>query len=82
MVLMTEMTNNTPRWAVDSQVQRTKADNAGNITEGYEVNFHTRSGHYGTVFVPMARYTPENVAAAVDAQARQVDAVGQLTSED
>lgn len=79
---MPDTQSTTPRWAVDSQVQRTKADNAGNITEGYEVNFHTRAGHYGTVFVPMARYTPDNVIAAIEAQATVVDSVGQLTSGD
>ena len=79
---MTEPTTTVPRWTVDSQVHRTKADAAGRISEGYEVNFHTRQGHTGTVFVEDLRYTPDNVAAAVDAQAQLLDAVGNLTAAD
>lgn len=67
-------------WTVDSQVQRTKADASGNVAEGYDVAFHTGEGHYGTVFVPSARYTLDKVAAAVQAEADKLDAVGNLSS--
>lgn len=76
---MTEET--TPAsWMVDSQTQRTKADASGNVADGYDVAFHTGNGHYGTVFIPGVRYTPANVAAAVQVEADKLDAVGSLSS--
>lgn len=77
------MTEPTPRpaWAVTSQSQRTKVMDNNNLVDGYDVYFTTAGGHAGSVFVPMARYTTDNVAAAVAAQAELLDAVGNLTSE-
>lgn len=60
--------------------QRTKALPSGQVAEGYDVNFHTGEGHYGTVFVAGAQYTPDKVAAAVQVEADKLDAVGQLSS--
>lgn len=75
------MTEQTPAaWAVDSQVERTRVTPANNTEDGYDIAFHTGQGHYGTVFVPKARYTVENVAAAVQAQADKLDAIGGLSS--
>lgn len=67
-------------WTVDSQTQRTRADASGNVSDGYDVAFHTGEGHYGSVFIPAARYTLERVAAAVQAEADKLDAVGNLSS--
>lgn len=80
---MSDTTNPVPRWSVQSQMPRTKANAAGQITEGYDVNFVTRQGHAGTVFVTDTQYRdPSVVSQVIDAAARNMDAVGQLTSED
>lgn len=80
---MSTETPNVPRWSVQSQMPRTRANASGQITEGYDINFVTRQGHSGTVFVTDTQYRdPSVVSQLVDAAARNMDAVGQLTSED
>lgn len=69
-------------WAVQSQQQRTQVNTAGQVQDGYQVTFLTGGGHTGSVFVPMAKYTVDNVRQAVQAQANLLDAVGGLTSQD
>lgn len=67
-------------WAVDSQVERTRATPANTVEEGYDIAFHTGQGHSGTVFVSRARYNLENVAAAIQEAADKMDAIGSLSS--
>lgn len=69
------------RWTVTGQTPRERIDPTGNVVSGYDVAFATAAGHVGTVFVPMARYRPDLVAADVDALAVQLDAVGAITSD-
>lgn len=69
-------------WAVQSQQQRTRVNTAGQVEDGYQVTFLTGDGHTGSVFVPMAKYTVDNVRAAVQAGANLLDSVGGLTSQD
>lgn len=76
---MTEPTQAT--WTIQSQQQRTKIGDNGQLADGYDVTFLTGQGHTGTVFVPMTRYTAANVRAAVQSQANLLDEVGNLTSE-
>lgn len=76
---MTEQT--TPStWQVTGQTQRIKANAANGVEEGYDVTFTTGQGHTGSVFVPMARYTPDNVRVLIAAQAQLLDSVGALSS--
>lgn len=67
-------------WSIDSQVSRTRATATGNVEEGYDIAFTTGEGHHGSVFLPLSRYTVDNVRSAIQAQADLLDAVGRLTS--
>lgn len=69
------------RWTVTSMTPRDKISDTGQLTEGYDVAFITRSGHAGTVFVPKATFRPETVAAAVDPLAVTLESIGGLTSD-
>jgi hypothetical protein len=48
---------------------------------GTRVTFRTRSGAYGSVFVPTADYTVERVKALLDARATALEAVHNLVPE-
>lgn len=64
---------------INSQVQTSGRDAAGNFGEGYDVYFTTGNGHTGKVFVADRAYNVDNVRAAVAAKAATIDAVGSLT---
>jgi hypothetical protein len=51
----------------------------GQVQEGFRVMFTTGKGQQGSVFVPKARYTPDNVRAEIAAAAHQLDQVADLT---
>jgi hypothetical protein len=70
-----------PRWAVDSQTPRTRANATGTVEDGYDIAFHTADGHNGLVFVPKSKYTPAAVSAVIDQAAADVDTIGSLTSD-
>jgi hypothetical protein len=53
----------------------------GRAEQGWRVTFTTGDGTQGSVFLPLAEYTPDNVAAAITAQAAVLDAVSNLTHE-
>lgn len=67
-------------WSVTSQQQTTQPDAAGRFTTGVIVNFTTAKGHSGSVFVPEAQYSVDNVRAMVQAKANLLDAVGSLSA--
>lgn len=52
----------------------------GRPTPGYDVAFTTSSGLPGSVFVPIGRYTVDNVRAAIVGHAQHIEAVAKLTS--
>lgn len=58
-------------WTVTSQQETFEQSPAGQIVRGRRVYFQLASGPTGSVFVPDAQYTPDNVRAAV-AQAAAV----------
>jgi hypothetical protein len=51
----------------------------GNPVLGVQVYFTTGEGNRGSVFVPQARYTINNIKTLVAAAARDMDAVGAIT---
>jgi hypothetical protein len=51
----------------------------GNPVLGTVVYFVTGNGHQGSVFVPQARYTINNVKTLVEGAAKSLDAVGSIT---
>ena len=67
-------------WKVTGQNQVTEIAPGGTPTQGVRVYYTTGAGQSGSVFVPMAKYTPEGVAAAVAEAAATMDAIGSLTS--
>ena len=71
-----------PRWSVTSQIEQVQATPGGQLVDGYTVSFVTAQGHQGTVFIPRTSYNRDTVTREVDTQARLLDAVGALTSED
>lgn len=65
-------------WTVTNQVEQTQV--IGNQpTRGVQVYYTTGKGNSGSVFVPYNTYTTDNVRAAVQAAASQMDAVGMLS---
>lgn len=67
-------------WQVTGQ-QEAQSFNAQNqLVGGVRIMFTTGAGHSGTVFVPMAQYTPDYVRQVVSQQAALMDQVGSLNS--
>lgn len=75
---MTESTH--ANWHVTSQYETTEVMPGNQLVNGYKVLFVTGSGHNGSVFVPMAKYTVDSVRAMVQDAADLVDGVGNLSS--
>lgn len=69
-------------WRVTSQQETTETTPGVGFTRGYRVAFTTGEGNSGSVFVPMDRYTPDNVRLLVASVADRIDSVGSLTSGD
>lgn len=68
-------------WTVTGQRQ-TQEIPPGQVgfTQGVEVTFVTGHNVVGKVFVPLAGFTPDKVAAAISARAAQLDAVSGLSA--
>lgn len=67
-------------WSIVSQAETYGQDAAGNYVEGMKVSFQTPSGVQSSVFVPKARYTPDNVRAAIAQAVATIEAVHASTS--
>lgn len=67
-------------WHVTGQAERTDIAADGNPVRGMTVYFTTGAGHQGSVFVPAAQYTADNVRAMIAAAAARMDEIGSLTS--
>lgn len=66
-------------WRVTSQTPGARAVAGVNgPVAGYTVGFVTGNGVNGSVFVPSASYSADNVKAAIAAQVAQLDAVSNL----
>lgn len=66
-------------WMVTGQVQTTELGADNRAVTGYRVSFTTGKGAQGSVFVPVNRYTPDNVRAEIAAHAHQLDQVQVMT---
>lgn len=71
----------TTGWKVTSQIEQSQPAPDGRITQGVRVSFLTGTGTAGSVFVPLALYTPANVRAMIAERAGALDAVAALTSD-
>lgn len=65
-------------WKVTGQQQTTGLDESGRATQGVTVSYLTASGVSGSVFVPLTRYTPENVKAEIMDRVARHNAVDAL----
>lgn len=65
-------------WHVTSQRQTTEITSGGRFQDVMEVHFQTDHGTEGSVRIPLARFTPDEVYQRIDAQAAVIDAVHKL----
>ena len=68
-------------WYVTSTSETTDQNDGGQFVPGVRVNFTTGRGHQGSVFLPLAAATRDNVAAAITARVAQLDAISDLSSD-
>lgn len=73
------MTSPQPTWTVTSQNETTAQDSTGNFVSGWTVYYQTQDGTAGSVFVPKALYTADNVRAKIAAAVAENIAVSQLS---
>ena len=66
-------------WAVEYQQETIGIGPDGKATEGVKVGFVSGLGNHGSVFIPRARYSTDNVKAELADAAAQMDAVHKLT---
>jgi hypothetical protein len=65
-------------WSIQAQTYKVAPNVSGALVQGTEVSFMTASGVLGTVFIPQAQYTVDNVRANVAAQALVLDQIQNL----
>lgn len=67
------------QWSVTGQTEQTQINPGGNPVRGVQVFYQTAAGHTGSVFVPYAQYTAENVKNLVGTAAAKMDRIGGLS---
>ena len=79
---MSQPTNALPgSWHVTSTAETTDQNDGGQFVPGIRVSFTTGRGHQGSVFLPVAAATRDNVRAAITARVAQLDAISDLSSD-
>lgn len=73
------MTGNGPAWTVISQAETMGIGPTGVAGSGVKVTFRTLDGTTGSVFVPDAMYTADNVKAAISDRVAVLASVKGLT---
>lgn len=68
-----------PGWTVTGQSEQTIIDPSGRAVNVMQVSFQLPDGTAGTVNVPLAGYTVDNVRAAIAAKAATLAAVSGLS---
>lgn len=66
-------------WQVTAQSETTGLTPSGTPAKGVNVTFKTADGTSGSVFIPDANYTADNVKAAIAERVAAFDAVKGLT---
>lgn len=69
------------KWAVTGQEEHPTLDENGKPTTEHHVKFKTASGHESHVTMPDHSYSAQNVAAAIEHKATEIEKVHSLTSE-
>jgi len=67
-----------PQWTVTTQQEVTQPDATGRYVQGVKVGFQTVEGILGSVFIPDAQYSAQNVQQAVQARVDQMRSVQTL----
>lgn len=68
-------------WKVLTQRPDQQFDVAGNFTNGVSVNFQTKYGVVGTVFIPDSQYTVDRAKQIIGERAAVLDGVSGLTGQ-
>ena len=66
-------------WSIEYQQETVELGPDGRAVAGVKIGYVTGLGVHASVFVPKAKYTPENVKAAIADAAYRVDQVHKLT---
>jgi hypothetical protein len=66
-------------WSVTSQQETLDLGADGRAIQGVRIFYLTAKGNHGSVFIPKARYSLDNVKAAVASAAAQMDQIHGLT---
>ncbi len=72
-------TQASPLWVITGQREANRLNPQGQYVAGIIITFQTRSGVMGSVFVPDAQYTEQNVRNAISDRVASLEAVGKLT---
>lgn len=72
---------NGPGWKVIQVADGQGQDATGRFVAGKNVTYQLASGHSGTVFVPAVQFNPDTVKAAIAADAANLDAISNLSSD-
>jgi hypothetical protein len=72
------MIPNDAAWTVTGHQETTGQLDSGAFGEGVKVTFRTAAGWTGSVFIPRAEYTTENVARAINAKAQTMAEIAAL----
>ncbi len=68
-------------WTVTSQAtDQVVITDSGQVITGTQVFFATEAGNTASVFVPDTQYTKAKVHSALNAKAKLVDEIGQLSA--
>ena len=73
------MAPSAPNWTVEYQIAKVGLGPDGKAVQGVDVGFVTAKGVHNAVFIPLARFSPEFVKAAVAEWVAKHDAVSGLT---
>ena len=66
-------------WSDVTQTPGLGLDGYGRAVQGYTVRFRSGKGVPGELFIPLSRYTPDNVRAEIAAHAAQLDAIQEMS---
>lgn len=72
------MTDTTPLFTDVKSAEVVGQTASGAFTEGVKVTFTTKSGQYGSIFVPRAEYTTAHVRDLITAAATTIEEVAAL----
>ena len=75
---MDTTTEHNPNWRVTAQRRTTQPGTNGAYVSGWEVQFETRSGDTGSVFIAQDAYTAQNVARLISDRAAVMTEVRNL----